>query len=279
MNKFKSLTLFLALLGVAPIASNSIPALNTEISEAPDDCGEFSKTLKSLDSGESSILESSYGFETCEQEALTEQDLKIILYDLYKISGLKTKPGIWQFPEEFDKENRYNVAIDDKKNIFVGTGILKTLSHEELKAVIAHELGHLKHNHIEHDKVTNLFSKLTLAFAASPLFAKLVLKNKIDLKIWLLFLFPRVVYEAMLNSLPVVCTNVGGIPNFLTDGVHALIHSPGDLKGMQVCIEKIINNKEVRKKIISNSYSLIDQIIEKPAYVQHFYMLKKQGKK
>jgi Zn-dependent protease with chaperone function len=195
MNKFKSLTLFLALLGVAPIASNSIPALNTEISEAPDDCGEFSKTLKSLDSGESSILESSYGFETCEQEALTEQDLKIILYDLYKISGLKTKPGIWQFPEEFDKENRYNVAIDDKKNIFVGTGILKTLSHEELKAVIAHELGHLKHNHIEHDKVTNLFSKLTLAFAASPLFAKLVLKNKIDLKIWLLFLFPRVVYE------------------------------------------------------------------------------------
>ena len=91
--------------------------------------------------------------------------------------------------------------------------------------------------------------------------------------------FPRVVYEAMLNSLPVVCTNVGGIPNFLTNGVHALIHHPGDLKAMQAYIEKIINNKKVREKLIANSYSLIDQIIENPAYVQHFNTLKKQGKK
>merc|ERR550514_2084658 len=39
---------------------------------------------------------------------------------------------------------------------------------------------------------------------------------------------PMVIAEAMMRSLPVVTTDIAGIPEMLTNGVHGFVHSPED---------------------------------------------------
>ena len=48
--------------------------------------------------------------------------------------------------------------------------------------------------------------------------------------------FPNAMLEAMALGVPIVATNVGGIPDVVSDGVHALLVSPGDVAA-QCCHE------------------------------------------
>ncbi len=64
--------------------------------------------------------------------------------------------------------------------------------------------------------------------------------------------FPRTLWEAMANSLPVICTPVGGIPFVLKDGVDAVftaVRSPVDLASQ---IRRVIGDGELRRRLISN---------------------------
>ena len=64
--------------------------------------------------------------------------------------------------------------------------------------------------------------------------------------------FPRTIWEAMANSLPVVCTSVGSIPLELVNGHESIIIKPKDSKEIEEAINSLINNSELRKKIILN---------------------------
>ncbi len=64
--------------------------------------------------------------------------------------------------------------------------------------------------------------------------------------------FPRTIWEAMANSLPVIATKVGGIPAYLTDKKNVLLINPKDTKQITKAIETIINRKELRQKLIKN---------------------------
>jgi len=66
--------------------------------------------------------------------------------------------------------------------------------------------------------------------------------------------FPRVIWEAMANSLPVVATRVGSIPSFI-EGVAELVEpqNPGQLAQ---AINKLIHNPELRKMYIAEGYDL-----------------------
>jgi glycosyltransferase involved in cell wall biosynthesis len=68
--------------------------------------------------------------------------------------------------------------------------------------------------------------------------------------------FPRVLWEAMANSLPVLATSVGSIPYFLEDGKHAVLVSPNNPGGFADGLKKIIMQKEARTRIIENSRKL-----------------------
>lgn len=68
--------------------------------------------------------------------------------------------------------------------------------------------------------------------------------------------FPRTIWEAMANSLPVVATPVGGIPHQLTDKINVLFTEVKNSKLLSENIEEIIQNKELRKNIIHNGYLL-----------------------
>lgn len=68
--------------------------------------------------------------------------------------------------------------------------------------------------------------------------------------------FPRTIWEAMANGLPVIATGVGGIPSFLTNEKNALLIKPRSVKSIMDAISRVIIEKELRKRLILNGLSL-----------------------
>jgi len=64
--------------------------------------------------------------------------------------------------------------------------------------------------------------------------------------------FPRVVIEGMANGLPVIVSNVGGIGEVVRDGYNGLLVPPGDVQSLGKAIERLLRDKELRAKIITN---------------------------
>jgi glycosyltransferase involved in cell wall biosynthesis len=64
--------------------------------------------------------------------------------------------------------------------------------------------------------------------------------------------FPRTIWEAMANSLPVITTNVGGIPSYLTDNENALMINPKSVDLIVEAVKRIITDAELRRRLILN---------------------------
>lgn len=53
----------------------------------------------------------------------------------------------------------------------------------------------------------------------------------------------RVLIEAMAMEKPVVASRVGGIPDLVKDGVNGFLIRPGDIKGFEDALKKLLNDK------------------------------------
>ena len=73
--------------------------------------------------------------------------------------------------------------------------------------------------------------------------------------------FPMSVLDAWAYGLPVITTPVGGIPDIAIDGKNCLLFEPGNIKKLANCLEELILNIELRKKIASESYNLAMSIL------------------
>lgn len=62
--------------------------------------------------------------------------------------------------------------------------------------------------------------------------------------------FPRVLWEAMANSMPVVATAVGSIPDFLEDGNEALLVAPRDPSALAGAVRRILDDGDLRRRLI-----------------------------
>ena len=63
---------------------------------------------------------------------------------------------------------------------------------------------------------------------------------------------PRVLVEARARSLPVVATNVGGIPSSVTDGEDGLLVPPRDPAAIARGISRIVGDEDLRTQLIRN---------------------------
>lgn len=68
--------------------------------------------------------------------------------------------------------------------------------------------------------------------------------------------FPRSIWEAMANGLPVITCPVGGIPHILNNDEHALLVPPKDSAALQAAIVRIIEDETLRKRLISSGGAL-----------------------
>ena len=69
--------------------------------------------------------------------------------------------------------------------------------------------------------------------------------------------FGQVYIEAMACGIPVIGTNVGGVPEIITDGYNGFLIAPGNPSILAQKIEEIFNNEQVRKGFIENSFKVI----------------------
>ena len=72
--------------------------------------------------------------------------------------------------------------------------------------------------------------------------------------------FPRTIWEAMASSLPVVATSVGSIPYYLNNKQDVYIIEPRDKDCIVKAIEELINDNNLRQKIIKNAYELVSDV-------------------
>ena len=68
--------------------------------------------------------------------------------------------------------------------------------------------------------------------------------------------FPRTIWEAMANSLPVVATTVGAVGSYLEPDQHAVLVSPGDVSGLVAGVRRVIAEPDLRRRLIAGGREL-----------------------
>ncbi len=70
---------------------------------------------------------------------------------------------------------------------------------------------------------------------------------------------PYVLLEAMLFKVPVLATNVGGMPNLIINGVTGYIVPPGDAKSLKIGMEKMLNDPEKGRNMSEEGSKLVKE--------------------
>jgi len=68
---------------------------------------------------------------------------------------------------------------------------------------------------------------------------------------------PLAILEAMSYGVPIISTNVGGIPTLVEHGANGLIISPGDIKHLEDSLRLLINDPGLRQRMSNNNYDKI----------------------
>ena len=94
--------------------------------------------------------------------------------------------------------------------------------------------------------------------------------------------FPRVLYEAMHFSLPIITTNVGQIPFLIKDNFNGIFCDVKSTKSLINSLEYLINNPLERVKLANNAKKSIEPLLEnlkkKSHGIQIINFLKKNNK-
>ncbi len=69
--------------------------------------------------------------------------------------------------------------------------------------------------------------------------------------------FGQVYIEAMACGIPVIGTNVGGVPEIITDGFNGFLISPGNPSNLAQKIEELLNNEQLRNSFRENGFKTI----------------------
>jgi glycosyltransferase involved in cell wall biosynthesis len=70
---------------------------------------------------------------------------------------------------------------------------------------------------------------------------------------------PYVLLEAMLFKVPVLATDVGGIPNIIINGVTGYLVPPGDAQSLKNGMEKMLKNPEKTREMAEEGYKLVNE--------------------
>ena len=76
---------------------------------------------------------------------------------------------------------------------------------------------------------------------------------------------PISVLEAMSYSLPIISTNVGGIPEIVKNGINGFIVLPGYIYGIEFAINKLLNDVKLCKQMGKKSSKMVEEHL--PKYV------------
>ena len=68
---------------------------------------------------------------------------------------------------------------------------------------------------------------------------------------------PQVIKEAFYLKIPIIATNVGGIPELITNNKTGILIPPDDPEVLQNSINKLLLDYETSKKLADNGYNYL----------------------
>jgi glycosyltransferase involved in cell wall biosynthesis len=71
--------------------------------------------------------------------------------------------------------------------------------------------------------------------------------------------FPRTIWEAMANGLPIIATKVGAIPHYLEHERNALLIEPRSVNDITQSLLRVIKEETLRQELIQQGYALAKQ--------------------
>jgi glycosyltransferase involved in cell wall biosynthesis len=84
---------------------------------------------------------------------------------------------------------------------------------------------------------------------------------------------PYVLLEAMASRKPVVCTNVGGVPEIVTHNDDGILVPPKDPNGLYNAIKSLLSRKDYIKYLGDNAYHKIEQFFSSTLMAEKTYSL------
>lgn len=78
--------------------------------------------------------------------------------------------------------------------------------------------------------------------------------------------FPLVLLEAMQYGLPCISTEIGGIPDIIADGESGLICKSRDASAISECIEKLLDNEPLRRKMGEAGFKRYNEFFTEAAF-------------
>lgn len=118
----------------------------------------------------------------------------------------------------------------------VGTGTLEATLHQEMKALALEELVHF-HGFVPHS------DRLFQLYRNSDVFILPSLQEQQG----------KVLLEAMSQGLPIIATNVGGIPTVIQDQENGLLVPPADPQAISQAVQQMIQNAALRERLIKRA--------------------------
>jgi len=82
--------------------------------------------------------------------------------------------------------------------------------------------------------------------------------------------FPDAVREAMLASMPVLATDVGGTSDLISNGVNGFLFKAGDLNALITHMRTLLEQPSLRKSMGVKSKNIIDSRFSTKAYARNF---------
>lgn len=205
--------------------------------------GDLAETMKSLGITEDKILILKNAVDTERFNPSTNMELRhkygikeneiLILF----VGYLDTFKGIFELIDAFYEINKEN---KNTKLMMIGTGPKK----EEFKKKVF-QLG-LEDYVTLIGVVPNI--KIHIYYQMADIF---VLPSYTEG-------FPLAVLEAMACGIPVVASNVGGIHEIVKNGLNGFLVSPRKREELTEKLNFIVNNEDLRKKFVINSYEMIN---------------------
>jgi len=110
---------------------------------------------------------------------------------------------------------------------------------DELKKLAANDDRIIIHGFVKDADLKEIFDKCSYA-----IFPSIWYEN-----------YPLVIYELMGNGIPVIASNIGGIPELVQDGYNGFLFPPGDVDSLAEIIKKITNDKNILLQLSRNSIS------------------------
>jgi len=107
----------------------------------------------------------------------------------------------------------------------------------ELKKIIGNDKQILLHGFVPDDELEEIFERCSYV-----VFPSIWYEN-----------FPLVINEVMSRGLPVIASNLGGLPELIKDGYNGFLFRPGDVACLQNLIEKIFEDREMLSRLSRNA--------------------------